>query len=50
MEQDKCFQCKKPMRRATASDLNGLVWADELQEWLCPSCDKRRISRVISNA
>ncbi len=36
------------MRRATSNDLDGLVWADELQKWVCPSCEKRRIARVIS--
>lgn len=44
---DKCYYCKKEYRRATKDDMDGLVWADELQDWVCPTCEKRRIAKVI---
>ncbi len=46
---DKCSKCGKEMRTATADDLNGLVWADELQKWVCPSCERARYP-ILSTA
>ena len=42
-----CFKCNRKMRKATADDLDGLVWLNPEEVWCCPECEKRRIKAVM---
>jgi len=37
---EKCCKCNKEMSLATEENLNGLIWNDKIQDWICPKCDK----------
>ncbi|KKL05080.1 hypothetical protein LCGC14_2609590 [marine sediment metagenome] len=37
-DSDKCASCGRVMDKATRNKLNGLMWLDNFQEWICPQC------------
>ena len=48
MTELECADCHKKMRNATFEDMDGLVFMPQFKIWVCPNCNKRRASHVIS--
>ena len=43
----KCEFCGREMRKATADNLNGLVWLLPYEKCVCPRCEKLEINKII---
>jgi hypothetical protein len=44
---DKCMVCNRAMAHATRENLDGLLWLDGHEQWICNSCFNSK-SRQIS--
>ena len=47
IEPQNCEFCGRPMRKATADDLDGLTWLFPDEKWICPKCLRNENKNLI---